>query len=341
MKKFTFLFHPVVVFVMAQLAWFFLLGIWIYWYVSNYIIFNQVGDKLSPQIVAKSTNIVALVSGIVLLVALLIGIYLIFFYLNKQLNINKLYDNFIANVTHELKSPLASLQLYLETLKTRNVPPLKQNEFIDLMIDDAGRLKNLINSILEISAIEQKKIAHNYHVFDAESIVKTLIDEAIEQFKLPEKTIKITGHAPCQCVVDRNALKIVFDNLIDNAKKYSPEPLRLTIRLANNSKNVIVEFIDSGIGIPQNEQKKIFNKFHRIYNKNIPNVKGTGLGLYWVRQIIKYHGGNVYVFSKGLNSGSTFRIELPIYQISKKQYINRLLKITKKRKQENNTDEQS
>ena len=115
MKRWHFLIHPVLIFVLAQLAWLCLVGIWIYWYVSNYIIFQQVGDKLSPQLISKSNNVLALVIGLILLVAILVGISLIFIYLNKQLKMARLYDNFIANVTHELKSPLASIQLYLET----------------------------------------------------------------------------------------------------------------------------------------------------------------------------------------------------------------------------------
>ena len=334
MKKWRIIFHPVMVFILAQLAWLSLLGLWIYWYVTNYIIFEKVGDSLSTQLVPKSTNIVALVSGLFLLVAILGAMYLIFIYLTKQINLTKLYDNFIANVTHELKSPLASIQLYLETLNLRKVPPIKEKEFIDLMLKDADRLKNIINSILEISRLETKGIAHNFYVYDAEEITRTLIDEAIEQFKLGEDIIKIRGHAPCQYVVDRSALKIVLDNLIDNAIKYSTNSAQITINLSNSERIIILEFIDQGVGIAVKDQKKIFHKFQRIYGPDIPNVKGTGLGLYWVREIIKYHGGRISVFSKGKNCGSTFKIELPIYQTSKRRYINYLLKLTKKREKE-------
>ena len=336
MKIWRFLFHPVLVFVMAQLAWLSLLGIWIYWYVSNYIIFKKVGDKLAPQIISKSTNVVALVVGLVLLVAILVGIYLIFIYLNRQLKMTKLYDNFIANVTHELKSPLASIQLYLETMKIREVPRPKQKEFITLMLKDANRLQNLINSILEISGLEQKKIAHNFQVYIAETVVRTLINEAVEQFKLNKQAVKIEGSAPCQCVVDRSALKIVVDNLVDNAIKYSTEPVQLTVKLTCKVKKIIIEFIDQGIGISIKHQKKIFHKFHRIYDRNSPTVKGTGLGLYWVKQIVKYHGGKITVFSDGEDRGATFTIELPIYQTSKKRYIKYLLNITKRTEHEKN-----
>lgn len=327
-KKYHFLRHPLVIFIMAQLAWLSLVGIWIYWYISNYIIFEMVGDKISPQLVSKSINLIALVSGLVLLTAILIGMYLIFIYLNKQLNLTKLYDNFIGNVTHELKSPLASIQLYLETLNTRDLARGKQKEFIALMMKDAKRLNSLINSILSISGLEQKQIAHDFEIHDADFLIRKLISESVQQLKVNKSAVTISGSAICQCVIDRNALKIVIDNLIDNAIKYSHKNVKLSIELSCVQKAFVVKFIDQGIGISLKDQKNIFKKFHRINNPSSPNVKGTGLGLYWVNEIIKYHGGKITVFSEGFNKGSTFIINLPIYKAAKKRHINFLLKIS-------------
>jgi two-component system, OmpR family, phosphate regulon sensor histidine kinase PhoR len=335
MKKRQFLKHPVVIFVLAQLAWLSLVGIWIYWYVSNYIIFELAEDKVSPQLGYKSLNLIALITGLILLVAVLTGMYMIFIYLNRQLHLTKLYDNFIGNVTHELKSPLASIQLYLETMNIRKVPRTKQKEFIALMLKDAKRLNYLINSILQISGLEQKKIAHSYDIYKAEPIVRNLISESIEQFNIPKEVVKIIGNAPCSCVLDTNALKIVIDNLIDNAVKYSRGQVQLNILLACNSKNFVLKFRDQGIGIATTDQKDVFKKFHRIDDPDSPNVKGTGLGLYWVNEILKYHGGNISVFSEGRDKGSTFKIELPIYQTAKKRYINSLLKISTKKAEKN------
>jgi signal transduction histidine kinase len=289
-----------------------------------------VGDQLSPQIVYEGVNILAFVGGIILLVSISLGMSMTFRHLNIQLKLTNLYDNFIANITHELKSPLSSIQLYLETLLTRDVPVAKQKEFYEMMIKDAGRLKNLINSILEISALEQKKVTHNYHVYKMDELINGIIKESKEQFNLSDNTLTVEGYADCKCVVDRAALKIVLNNLMDNAIKYSTKKPSIKIRMTSDQKSFIIEFEDEGIGIPIKEQKKVFSKFHRIYDKDIPNVKGTGLGLYWVKEIIKNFGGRISLLSKGKYKGTTFRIELPIYESSKKRYINKLLKLTKR-----------
>lgn len=324
------LFYHITVFVIAQLLWLMLLGLWIYWYVSNYIIFQQVGNKVAPQLIYDGTNVIILVGGIILLVAISFVMSLTFRHLNVQLKITRLYDNFIANITHELKSPLSSIQLYLETLGSRDVPLERRKEFISMMMKDVNRLKNLINSILEISSIEQKKVAHNYVICEAEPTLRELLAQSMEHYNLKEPAIKIFGSANCEFVVDKNALKIVFDNLIDNAIKYTTKPFELVISYMVVKDKVTIKIKDNGIGIPAKELRFIFNKFHRIYNKNIPNVKGTGLGLYLVREIIKNHGGKISVQSEGLNKGTTFYIELPVYPNSQKHFLEKLLNNTKK-----------
>ncbi len=329
MKNWKFYLHPMAIFIVAQLAWLTLVGMWIYWYSSNYVIFEMVGSKISPQLISRATNIIVLVIGLILLVAILAGMYLIFIYLNRQISLTKLYDTFISNVTHELKSPLASIQLYLETMKIRDIPPEKQKEFIDLMIADTERLQNLINSILKLSSLESRKSAYSFHVFHADTLIRSLIAESVDQLKIPEESIVVKGEAPCQCAVDSDALKIAFNILIDNANKYSQGKLELTVNYFCTSKNIIIEFIDKGIGISRENQKKIFKKFQRIYHPNTPNVKGTGLGLYLAREILRHHGGKISVFSEGENKGATFRLHLPIYPKSKERYLKSLLKISR------------
>jgi len=318
--------YHVVIFIIAQIAWLSLIGLWIYWYVYNYIVYKEVGDQFSSEVSYDITNVGPFVIGLVLLVGLSLITIWIFRHLNVQLRLTNLYDNFISNVTHEVKSPLSSIQLSLETLKSRDVPRERQKEFVEMMIKDVNRLTRLINSILQIPALEQKKFAHSYKVYPAGSAIKQILNESVEEFRLPPDTINIEENAPCEFVIDIDGLKTVFDNLIDNALKYSIQPAKINVNVSCNTQKVIIEFTDNGIGIDSKELKKVFNKFHRVYHQNIPNVKGTGLGLYQVKEIIKNHGGKIHIFSQGENKGTTFKIELPIYQVFKKRFLTKLLK---------------
>jgi signal transduction histidine kinase len=295
-------------------------------------VFEQVGDQISPHLVYDVTNVVPFVVGLVLLSGLSFMTSLIFRHLNVQIRLTKLYDNFIGNVTHELKSPLSSIQLYLETLKSRDVPPEKQLEFVEMMIKDTSRLEKLINSILELLALENKKLAHDYQVYDAGSTVTNLLMGSRKLFRLPENSIIIENNSSCNFTADRDALKIVFDNLMDNAMKYSTNSVKINVRINCTPRKVLIDFKDHGVGIASKELKKIFNKFHRIYSSNIPSVKGTGLGLYLVKEIIKSHGGKIFALSEGIEMGSTFTIEMPVYQPDKNLLANKLLKKSKRTK---------
>lgn len=311
-RKHSFVYN-LIIFILAQLVWLAVLLLWIYWYVKNNLIFELVGENISPQIVYDAPSVFPFVGGIVLLTGLSVSLVLIFRHLNIQIKLNALYDNFIANVTHELKSPLSSIQLYLETLNSRDVPEEKKKEFYSLMMRDAERLKNLVNSILEIASMDKKKFNKDFEVYKADETVKKIILESAEQFQLPESSIKFSGDAGCDILLDRSSIKTVFDNLVDNSIKYSVEPLEIKVTFKRNTKKAEIEFADNGIGIPRDEIKKIFQKFHRIYDKDIPNVKGTGLGLFVVREIIKNHKGKITAISEGKGKGSIFKIELPIY----------------------------
>jgi signal transduction histidine kinase len=329
MKKQNSLIYHVIVFIFAQLAWFSLLSLWIYWYVSNYILLTELDENISAQISLEKTHIGVLVGGLILLIAISVGMSLIFIYLTRQMNLTRLYDNFIANVTHELKSPLSSIQLYLETMQKRDVPQKRQHEFLKTMLQDARRLDTLITSILDVSGIEQKKLAYNFEVKRADSTIKTLIREAAHAFKLAKKSLVVEGQLAGEIVLDQRAVKIVINNLFDNTIKYSRGPARISIRLSNTAKYFVIEFADQGIGINKKDLNIIFNKFQRVYSPDSPNVKGSGLGLYWVRELIRAHGGRISVSSAGIEKGTCFKIEFPIYLTSKKRFTNRLLKFAK------------
>ena len=302
---------PIVVFVLAQLVWFALLALWIYWYVRNYMIFIRVGERISPQFVLETKTIAILVAGILLLMALSVALALIFGRLTQQLKVNKMYDSFIASITHELKSPLASIQLYLETLNAREVPKEKRGEFVTLMLKDSQRLNSLISSILEIAGIEEKKTIYRLQSYDADALFRELVSESQEQFNLSGESVRLIGHTGCFVRADRRSITVVLNNLFDNAVKYSQGTPQIDIEIKREAKRVIVRVTDQGIGIDEKDQRDVFKKFRRIHTPDSPNVKGTGLGLYWAREILRHHHGKISLYSAGHNRGTTFTIELP------------------------------
>ncbi|HNR69045.1 MAG TPA: HAMP domain-containing sensor histidine kinase [bacterium] len=326
--------RPIVIFILALTAWFSLVGLWIYAFISNHLFFSRVSEWISPRTIERPSGLATFIGGMVLLFAVSIALLLIFRNYTLQLSLNRLYDGFIAAVTHELKSPLASIQLYLETLRERQVPVKKQKEFFELMLQDTQRLKRLINSILDIAALEQKKIAYNFQLYDADELISGLLRESRDQFKLPVSAVHSRGHLECQLVADASALLMVFNNLMDNAIKYSTEPPQIEVRVYRSSHDAVIRFSDQGIGLAQKKnQKKIFEKFYRLHDANSPTIKGTGLGLYWVREIIRVHGGRVWVHSAGKGKGMTVAMELPIYPERKKRTLDRLLDFTRQIRQ--------
>ncbi len=335
-KKNGSLFYHIMLFVMAQLAWCLLLGLWIYWYVTNYVGIEKIAHTESGTM-NRFESITVLVSGIILLIMITIILSMIFTYLNRQLNLTNLYDNFIANVTHELKSPLSSIQLFLETMKKRDLDKETNEKFIGSMLSDVKRLEKLINSILYISSLQHQKFAnklsHDYHIYNANTVINEVINRIFSDYRI-ENCSEIQGELTGNCVIDKNWLSIVFSNLIDNAVKYSFGNRNITVRLKQNHEYFHISISDNGIGIDPKDYKKIFKRFHRLDNPDSPSVKGTGLGLYWVKEIVRYHGGSVTIGSNGEQPGTKFTVSLPIYKTSKKRYINRLLKLSIKIRKE-------
>jgi two-component system, OmpR family, phosphate regulon sensor histidine kinase PhoR len=327
--------YYLVVFIFAQLALFSLLGLWIFRYVWKIDVDS--GKQVLPQVMAERTDIIMLICGCILFAAIYLGMILIFRNLNIQLRVTKMYDNFIGNITHELKSPLASIQLFLETLDSRDVPRQKQKEFFTMMKRDTNRLTRLVDSVLEIAGLEQTKTGFESEIMDAEMAIRCIIEETRQQFSLPVDAVLVHGKIPYQFKVDLNGLKTVFSNLFDNAIKYSINETNIRVSLACDSRRMIIDFSDKGIGVSVKEQTKVFDKFHRIYDSSIPNVKGTGLGLYLVREIIRQHGGKITLSSYGKNTGATFRIRLPVYRESRRLAIGSMfpaLKSSKLQKEE-------
>jgi signal transduction histidine kinase len=266
-------------------------------------------------------NWVILLEGCFLMLIILAGVYFIFVYWNKQARLNRLQSNFISSVSHELKSPLASIQLYLETLKYQEVSAEETRDFVETMLADTVRLSTLIENIFEASRSDPKSMQLRFQPIE----VKAFLREVLAGFKpqLDEK-----GCAPVITVedapvlhIDKRAMRMVLNNLIGNALRYSPAGAGLAINVKMGKKYCDIEVADSGIGLEKKDMKKIFKKFYRVQNEDTHNIEGAGLGLYISKEIVRSHKGKIQVRSEGRGKGTTFIISLPLDGGCKEQKV--------------------
>ncbi len=311
-NKFRTIFHPIFVFIGVQIAWIILMGIWINWYIKNRRDFEDFAKSIKPELFDTDLNWVILLQGCFLMIVILGGVLLIFVFWGKQARLNRLQSNFVSSVSHELKSPLASIQLYLETMKLQKVSPEEAQDFVDMMLTDTERLSSLIDNILEASGADPKGLRLHFQSVE----LKPFLDEVLEghQRRLAEKGIQVNLDVEdCPALqIDKRAMKMVFNNIIGNALRYSQDGGLLTVRVRKNGKFCNIDFIDSGIGLSEKDCKKVFGKFYRVQNKETHNIEGAGLGLYITREIVKNHKGKIKVFSAGQDQGSTFTLSLPM-----------------------------
>lgn len=259
-------------------------------------------------------QVALLVFGVIFFSLIITGLILNTIFLVREIRRNEQHDAFLNAVTHELKTPIASIRLYLETLKTRDLDPAKRREFYDIMLADNERLLGTVEQVLQASRTTEKKRELSISNVDlAELLGETIalvrsrkhLDESAIRFSRPENPILVRG--------DRSELHTAFLNLLDNALKYSPEVPRVSVRLKRSSGELAEVYIrDHGIGIQKHELKRIFRRFYRIPNHSANAAKGTGLGLAIVRSVIEKHGGRVRATSKGEGKGTTFLVQLPI-----------------------------
>jgi two-component system, OmpR family, sensor histidine kinase SenX3 len=259
-------------------------------------------------------RIAILVIGIVFFAAIITGLVLNTIFLLREIRRNEQQNAFLNAVTHELKTPIASIKLYLETLKTRDLTEEKRQEFYDIMLKDNARLLNTVEQVLQASRTrESQKGLRNVTKIELNSLLAEAVSIIKSRYNLQDEELNfIKNEAMFDISGDKNELLSAFTNLLDNAVKYSKEKIKVTVRARNlDSKNVIIRIRDEGIGIPPSEVKRVFRRFYRVPNLTTQKQKGTGLGLFIVQSIIKNHGGKISVESEGEEKGSVFTIQLP------------------------------
>jgi signal transduction histidine kinase len=258
-------------------------------------------------------EVALLVFGIVFFALIITGLTLNTIFLVREIRRNEQHDAFLNAVTHELKTPIASIRLYLETLKTRDVSEAKRREFYDVMIDDSNRLLNTVEQVLQASRTREKNRRLNTSQIELGKLLNECIKIVKTRYKLSDAVIKFTEPAePLIISGDAAELQIAFTNLLDNAVKYSSDEPKITVRIRNsNEKQIEIFFKDNGVGLEQTEVKRIFKRFYRVPGVSTQEKKGTGLGLPIVKSIIKKHKGRIRAESKGEGKGSTFIVALP------------------------------
>lgn len=229
-------------------------------------------------------------------------------YVNQQ-------NTFLDSVTHELKSPLASLLLSLETLEMRKLSPERQARLHKMMRKDIDRLQAFIEHVLEASRLEHNDREMLVEAVDLESLLERCVKRVAQRHKAAPGAIRIElalEHPARQLIVDPVAMEIILVNLLDNAIKYSPRKPEVKISVRHGEEQtVLFQVSDKGIGLEERQHKKVFRRFHRVKREDHKSVKGTGLGLYVVHNLVRQLKGRIQVSSPGRDQGSVFTVTLP------------------------------
>ncbi len=256
---------------------------------------------------------ILLVLGALFVLAIIAGVVLNTIFLIREIRRNEQHDAFINAVTHELKTPVASIRLYLETLQKRELDDGKRREFYGIMLADSDRLLSTIEQVLRAGRVSPSGRQMNLLPIDLVELANECLVLAQRRHHLPPEAFSLKASDHLSVQGDPEELKAAVSNLIDNAIKYSGPDVRVTIEVARlDSAFAAVRVTDSGVGIAKNELDRIFKRFYRVPGPVATRVKGTGLGLFIVRSVAKRHGGRAYAESAGVGQGSTFTLQLPI-----------------------------
>jgi signal transduction histidine kinase len=309
MNFFRRLSHPLTAFIAIQIVWLLGLFFWIRWFMHSHRELQQMASRYSG-VIPKGADWLILTEGIVLLVAILAGVYVIFLFWRKQSALLKAKRDFIAQVTHELKSPLASLQLHIETIRRRPPTPARMETFLDTMRADTERLATLVDNLLSANRLEHRGLSLSLRTGDFSTFVSNYF--RLHQFSLPRAgnmTLEITPELYTR--FEPEALETVFRNLLENAILYSPDALNIRVTLFRDRDFAHLTVADCGRGIATNERKKVFRMFYRGQRSG-EAIRGTGLGLFITQAVVRLHKGRVWMESPNEGPGTEVHIRIPL-----------------------------
>ena len=265
-------------------------------------------------------KVALLVLGVVFFSAIIAGLVLNTIFLVREIRRNEQHNAFINAVSHELKTPIASVRLYLETLKrhdldAKKLDAHKRAEFYDIMLADTDRLLHTVEQVLRAGEVAHRHSRGDDELVDLRETARACVELARTRYpQLPAGSFQMSESGGDRALVKGNAddLRVALTNLIDNAVKYSGGDVHVSVGVAaDGEKRLELRVADRGIGIPPAELKRIFRRFYRAPGRSVAQVKGTGLGLFIVREIVRRHGGSVAAESEGEGKGSAFVVRLP------------------------------
>lgn len=258
----------------------------------------------------RRTELMLYGEGVVFIGLISLGFWRIRKTFREEIAMTRQQNNFLLSITHELKSPLASLKLSMQTIQKRQLDAEHIKSMADMSMDDIERLELLVENILLASKIESANFSLNRELMDLSTITNTIFDKIIlkhngqRKFLTEiEKDIYIYG--------DRFSFSSVIYNLIENAIKYSAADAEITVALTGDEKNAYLSVKDTGIGIPGSEKSRIFERFYRIGTEETRKTKGTGLGLFIVKHVVEMHKGSIQVKNNS-PKGSIFEVSIPV-----------------------------
>lgn len=314
MKHLKWFLHPIIIFIFSIAAVCLSLILYIYWYVEVSTGLKGVLEKakIDPdQVLAPQTWVVILVLSI-LVGIILMGMFVIFVYNQKTIQLYRLQRNFIDNFTHELKTPVTSLKLYLETFLKHELAREDQVKYIGYMVQDVDRLFHNINRILDLAKIDSKAYEGKFIIEDIVKVVEKFIEKNRHVFSGSEISIHNPAGKAFFYPVSLSLFEMLLMNLFTNAIKYNESKTpRLDITFKPDAGGLRIRFEDNGIGIPGSEIKKIFRKFYQIGRSDDMTAKGTGIGLHLVESIARIHKARITAESKKGDNGSVFTLFLP------------------------------